>query len=78
MEIGIIVSKLIRMENIIMENRPIEPFREVIAYEALRGSRGAGFKSLSALFSTKAGSRPSDFVDADTIHKLQGTINDIW
>lgn len=38
MEIGIIVSKLIRIANAIMKNRRVEPFREVTVYEALWGN----------------------------------------
>jgi hypothetical protein len=63
------------MENAIMKNRPIEPFREVIAYEALWGSRGASFKSLSVYYDDRmvqclklyCEQQPCDFQELITI-----------
>jgi DNA processing protein len=57
-----------------MENRPIEPFKEIVAYEALWQHRNTTFKKLSELFFSIPGSRPSDFVHANVIGELYPTI----
>jgi DNA processing protein len=58
-------------------NKVIEPLKEIVAYEALWQNRKASFKSLSELFSNNPGSKPSDFVDPETINALQPTIKDL-
>jgi DNA processing protein len=58
-------------------NKAIEPLKEIVAYEALWQNRKASFKSLSELFSNNPGSKPSDFVDPETINELQPTIKDL-
>lgn len=53
------------------ENKsPIQPFREIVAYEALWTEKNASFKSLSELFKQHPNSRPSDFVEGGKISEL--------
>ena len=61
----------------ISKNSPIEPLKEIVAYEALWQNRKASFKTLSVLFSSRPGSRPSDFVSASQIEELLPTIKQI-
>jgi len=58
----------------VMVNSPIEPMKEIIAYEAIWQDQKTNFKSLSSLFSTRPSSRPSDFVSPDKIEELSGEI----
>ncbi|NQX38497.1 DNA processing protein [Pedobacter steynii] len=55
----------------------ISPLTEIAAYEALWTNRKASFKSLSELFKSQPGSKPSDFVNADQISELLPTIKDL-
>jgi DNA processing protein len=48
----------------------ISPLREIAAYESLWTNRKASFKSLSELFASQPGSRPSDFVNSETIEEI--------
>lgn len=51
--------------------RPISPFTELAAYEALWDQEGASYKALSARFKSYPGSRPSDFVDSEKIDRME-------
>lgn len=42
---------------------PIEPLKEIVAYEALWNEQKASYKRLAVLFSQHPGSRPSDFLN---------------
>lgn len=56
----------------------ISPMKELAAYEALWENEKASFKTLSELFASKPGSKPSDFVPADKINNLYATIKDYF
>jgi DNA processing protein len=49
---------------------PIQPFKELVAYEALWTNKKTTFKSLSQLFAQHPNSLPSDFVKGDQISIL--------
>lgn len=57
--------------------KPFEPFREIVAYEALWWDKGTSYKTLSKLFSESPDSRPSDFVDEARIRELYEEIKNI-
>jgi len=57
-------------------NSPISPMKEMVAYEALWQNKAATFKSLSELFASNPGKRPSDFVDDKELDKLYKTVKD--
>jgi DNA processing protein len=48
----------------------ISPLKEIAAYESLWTNRKASFKTLSKLFSSQPGSKPSDFVNASDIDEM--------
>ncbi len=52
----------------------ITPMKEMAAYEALWENEKASFKTLSELFASRPGSKPSDFVSAEKINNLYETI----
>lgn len=60
-----------------MSIKPIEPLKEIAAYEALWEDRNISFKKLSAMFSTRPGSRPSDFVPFDKIQEIYPKIREM-
>jgi DNA processing protein len=50
--------------------RPISPFKELVAYEALWQNKKVSFKSLSALFARHPDKLPSDLVPEEHIARL--------
>jgi DNA processing protein len=52
----------------------ISPMKEMAAYEALWENEKASFKTLSQLFASRPGSKPSDFVSDEKIDTLYDTI----
>ncbi|MBB2148935.1 DNA-processing protein DprA [Pedobacter gandavensis] len=52
----------------------ISPLKEIAAYESLWTNRKASFKTLSELFASQPGSRPSDFVKDIDIDEILPTI----
>lgn len=58
-------------------NAPIIPLKEIVAYESLWERKNTSFKSLSDLFNSHPGSRPSDFVDEKTIDEKFSSIKEM-
>ena len=58
-------------------NSPIYPLKEILAYEALWANKKTTFKSLAELFSTHPQSRPSDFIDPNSMPDLIEEIKNI-
>ncbi len=50
---------------------PIQPLKEIVAYEALWAEKKTTWKSLSDLFTQHPDSRPSDFVRGDQISAIE-------
>lgn len=59
------------------DRSPIQPFKEIVAYEALWADKKTTFKSLSTLFAKYPNSRPSDFVEGNRISDLYDEIRRI-
>jgi len=59
------------------DTSPIQPFKEIVAYEALWADKKTTFKSLSTLFAKYPNSRPSDFVEGNKISDLYDEIKKI-
>lgn len=55
----------------------ISPLKEIAAYELLWTNRKASFKTLSELFHSHPGSKPSDFVNSDEISEILPKIKSI-
>lgn len=55
-------------------NSPIEPMREIVAYEAIWQEPKTSFKSLSSMFASNPGSRPSNFVTEAKIKEFYDDI----
>lgn len=49
----------------ITTRRPIQPLKEIAAYEALWNDKKASYKYFSELFSQNPGARPSDFLESE-------------
>lgn len=60
-----------------MNNQPIEPMKEIVAYEKLWSAETASYKRLSELFMKHPGSRPSDFVNLEGDMQFYQTIKEI-
>lgn len=58
-------------------NTPILPLKEIVAYEVLWNKEKSSFKSLSELFASAPGCRPSDFVDESLIKENYDKIKQI-
>jgi DNA processing protein len=56
------------------DKSPIQPFKEIVAYEALWAHKKTTFKSLSNLFAQHPDARPSDFVRGEEISELRDEI----
>lgn len=54
----------------------IEPLKEITAYEYLWNVQYDSFKKLSALFKTKPGSRPSDFVKSGELTEVAKAVRE--
>ncbi len=62
------------LENPNSITRPISPFRELGAYEALWTEQGASFRSIAERFGLRPGSIPSDFVPEDEALRYAATV----
>jgi len=60
-----------------LNNDPIVPFREIVAYEVLWADRSMSFKTLANMFAQRPGARPSDFVKEYQINELYPTIQQL-
>lgn len=62
----------VALENPNSLTRPISPFRELGAYEALWTEKGASFRTIAERFASRPGSIPSDFVpEADALQHAE-------
>lgn len=59
-----------------MTTKPISPLREIAAYEALWNRDKTSFKTLSNLFASHQGSRPSDFVTENEIESFYSVLKE--
>jgi len=50
---------------------PIQPLKEIVAYEALWAEKKTTWKSISDLFTKNPGSRPSDFVRGEQMSAIE-------
>lgn len=57
--------------------RPVSPFRELGAYEALWTEKSASFKTMADKFATHPGSLPSDFVPEEEALHYAGMVRNI-
>lgn len=62
------------LENPNSITRPISPFRELGAYEALWTEQGSSFRSIAERFGQRPGSVPSDFVPEDEALRYATTV----
>ncbi len=63
--------------NLTPSDTPINPLKEVAAYEALWAIKNTTFRSLANLFSQNPGSRPSDFVEIEKIDYFTSIIKSL-
>jgi DNA processing protein len=57
--------------------RPIEPFREMVAYEALWRDPKASYKWLAELFARNPGMLPSDLIGREQMNNIYSQLKDI-
>lgn len=62
----------------IIKSPPIEPLKEIVAYEALWQDRSTSFKKLSELFAKNPGKLPSDFVNELMIGDLRSKMRELF
>jgi len=62
----------------IIKSPPIEPLKEIAAYEALWQDRSTSFKKLSELFARNPGKLPSDFVNELMIGDLRIKVRELF
>lgn len=62
----------------IIKSPPIEPLKEIVAYEALWQDRSTSFKKLSELFARNPGKLPSDFVNELMIGDLRSKMRELF
>lgn len=53
---------------------PVQPFKEIVAYEALWANKKTTFKSLSKLFAQYPNSLPSDFVKGEQVSEIENEV----
>jgi len=53
---------------------PVQPLKEIVAYEALWANKKTTWKSLSDLFARHPDSLPSDFVSGDQVHAIEDEV----
>lgn len=56
-------------------DRPLSPFTEIAAYEALWSLPDVSYKKLSEMFASHPGFRPSDFVEQKQIDEMSGLVS---